>query len=59
MITADPLPPLPLPPPPSPHSAGGSTHTLQSMDAAYLTQVICSSGLSKTTDYNLAHTPLK
>jgi len=39
-------------------SAGGATHTLQSMSAEYLTQVICSSELPKTSDYGAAPRPL-
>jgi hypothetical protein len=39
-------------------SAGGSMHTLQSMSAEYLTQVICSAELSKQREFTLAHRPL-
>lgn len=45
----------PRPLTPSPRSAGGSTHTLQSMNAEYLTQVICSAQLPQTKEYSLTH----
>jgi hypothetical protein len=44
-------PPLSLPSP----SADGATYTLQSMNAEYLTQVICSSELPQPREFTLRH----